>query len=98
MMHSATRHLAAEHSFIATVPIMVAATGYALFKAIKLYTATDIPFMVAGFVEAFIAAIMAINGFIALAGRVSLVPFVIYRLMHLFLGMPAKPAINLVVD
>ena len=81
MILGATRSLAAEYSFVAAVPIMVAATGYDMLKSIHLFTAGDIPMLAVGFVGSFIAAIIAVKAFIALVGHVSLVPFAIYRLI-----------------
>ncbi|MDO5537948.1 MAG: undecaprenyl-diphosphate phosphatase [Desulfovibrionaceae bacterium] len=81
MILGATRTLAAEYSFVAAVPIMVAATGYDMLKSIGLFTAADIPFLAVGFIGSFISALIAIKWFIALVGRVSLVPFAVYRLI-----------------
>lgn len=81
MILGAGRKLAAEYSFVAAVPIMVAATGYDMLKSIGLFTAADIPFLAVGFVGSFISALVAIKAFIALVGRVSLVPFAVYRLI-----------------
>lgn len=81
MILGASRTLAAEYSFVAAVPIMVAAVGYDMLKSLHLFTAADIPFMAVGFVGAFISALLAIKGFISLVGHVSLVPFAVYRLV-----------------
>ena len=81
MILGAGRKLAAEYSFVAAVPIMVAATGYDMFKSIQLFTTADIPFLAVGFIGSFISALIAIKAFIALVGRMSLVPFAIYRLI-----------------
>ena len=81
MILGAQRPVAAEYSFIAAVPIMVAATGYDLLKSISLFSMDDFAFMAVGFVGAFISALLAIKAFVALVGRVSLVPFAVYRLI-----------------
>ena len=81
MLLGASRKLAAEYSFVAAVPIMVAATGYDMLKSLGFFTAADIPFMAVGFIVSFFAALLAIKGFIALVARVSLVPFAVYRLI-----------------
>lgn len=75
------RGLAAEYSFIAAVPIMVAATGYDMLKSWSLFTSADLPFFAIGMVGAFFSAILAIRVFVRLLSRVSLVPFAIYRLI-----------------
>lgn len=76
----AKRGIAAEYSFIAAVPIMLAATGYDLLKNWQLFTSADIPFFAVGMISAFISAILAIRVFVALLARVTLTPFAIYRL------------------
>ncbi len=75
------RKLAAEYSFIAAVPIMVAATGYDLLKTWHLFTAADVPFFAVGMVGSFISALLAVKIFVALLARVTLVPFAVYRLL-----------------
>ncbi len=81
MILGASRRLAAEYSFVAAVPLMVAATGYDMLKGLNLFTAADIPFLAVGFVGSFVSALVAIKAFIALVGRISLVPFAVYRLI-----------------
>lgn len=77
----AKRNIAAEYSFIAAVPIMLAATGYDLLKTWHLFSAGDLPFFAAGIAGAFISALLAIKIFVALLARVTLLPFAIYRLI-----------------
>ena len=81
MMLGAKRGMAAEYSFVAAVPIMVAATGYDLLKSWHLFTTADIPFFAIGIVGSFVAALAAVKIFVALLGRITLVPFAIYRLI-----------------
>ncbi len=81
MLLGTGRTLAAEYSFIAAVPIMVAATGYDLLKSWHVLSAADIPFFALGIVASFIAALLAIKGFVSLLSRMTLVPFAIYRLL-----------------
>ncbi len=81
MLLGAQRQVAAEYSFIAAVPIMVAATGYDLFKSWHILTVADIPFFALGFVGSFVAALAAVKVFVALLGRVTLIPFAVYRLL-----------------
>lgn len=75
------RGVAAEYSFIAAVPIMIAATGYDLLKSWQLFTGADLPFFCVGMVVAFISALLAIRTFVALLAHVTLAPFAIYRLI-----------------
>lgn len=77
----ARRGVAAEYSFIAAVPIMLAATGYDLLKNWSLFTSADIPFFSVGMIGAFVSALIAVKVFVALLARVTLAPFAIYRLL-----------------
>lgn len=81
MILGASRPLAAEYSFIAAVPIMVAATGYDLLKNAAIFTSGDITFFIVGTVGAFISALLAVKVFVRLLSNVTLVPFAIYRLL-----------------
>ncbi|MDR1857471.1 MAG: undecaprenyl-diphosphate phosphatase [Desulfovibrio sp.] len=81
MLLGAGRPLAAEYSFIAAVPIMVAATGYDLLKSLGAFSASDIPFFLVGLAGSFVSALLAVKLFIALVGRMTLVPFAVYRLL-----------------
>ena len=80
MILGAERKTAAEYSFVAAVPIMFAATGYDMLKTWGLFGVGDLPFLAMGFVVSFIAAWIAIRGFIALLGAMTLRPFAFYRL------------------
>lgn len=80
MLLGARRSLAAEYSFIAAVPIMFAATAYDLLKNLSLFTTADIPFFAVGLIGSFVSALAAVKIFVALMGRVTLIPFAIYRL------------------
>ena len=66
MLLGAKRHLAAEYSFIAAVPVMFAATGYDLLKNWDLFTANDLPLFITGMICAFLAAWITIKVFILL--------------------------------
>lgn len=80
MLLGAERKLAAEYSFIAAVPVMVAATGYDFYKNGALFSNNDLLFLALGFVVSFFAAWAAIKGFILLLGKFTLRPFAWYRL------------------
>ncbi len=81
MLLGAKRKLAAEYSFIAAVPIMVAATGYDLLKSWHLFSADDISFFALGVVASFLAALAAVKVFVSLISHMTLIPFAIYRLL-----------------
>ena len=81
MLLGARRDLAAEYSFIAAVPLMVAATGYATLKAWALFTMTQLPLFATGMLFSFLFAWAAVKTFIALMGRLTLRPFAWYRVL-----------------
>lgn len=81
MLLGCERKLAAEYSFIAAVPIMIAATGFDMLKSMHLFSASDLPFLAVGFVVSYFAAWAAVKGFIGLLQRVTLRPFAYYRLV-----------------
>ncbi len=80
MLLGASRKLSAEYSFIAAVPIMVAATGYDLLKSWQILSVDDASFFALGIVASFITALIAIKSFVALLSRITLIPFAVYRL------------------
>lgn len=80
MLLGARRGVAAEYSFIAAVPIMIAATGYDMLKNHGLFTLADLPFLAVGFVVSFLSAWAAVRLFIGLLARMTLRPFAVYRL------------------
>ncbi len=81
MLLGAKRSLATEYSFIAAVPIMVAATGFDMLKSLSLFSVADIPFFAVGILGSFISALLAVKVFVALVGRMTLAPFAVYRLL-----------------
>ena len=80
MLLGADRRVAAEYSFIAAVPIMVAATTFDLYKSFADLSPADIPFFLTGMTVSFVVALAAIKVFVGLVGRISLRPFAWYRL------------------
>ena len=80
MLLGAHRSLAAEYSFIAAVPIMLAATGFELFKSAGELSRADVPFFLVGSLVSFLSALIAIKVFMGLIKRISLRPFAWYRL------------------
>ena len=81
MLLGADRKLAAEYSFIAAVPIMIAATGFDLLSHWTLFEREDILVLAIGFVFAFLSAWAAVKVFISLVQKISLRPFAYYRLL-----------------
>lgn len=81
MVLGANRKVAAEYSFVAAVPIMIAATSYDLYSCWRLLDTADLPLFAAGFAVSFISALLAVKLFISLVGRMGLRPFAYYRLI-----------------
>jgi undecaprenyl-diphosphatase len=74
------RRTAAMYSFLAAVPIMVAATLYDLIRSWSLLAASDIVPFALGFFVAFASAWAAVEFFLSLLGRFTLRPFAWYRI------------------
>ncbi len=74
------RKTAAEYSFLAAVPVMVAAAAYDLLKSWSYLERSDIVLFAVGFGVSFVSAAIAVKSFIALVQRWSLAPYAYYRL------------------
>ncbi len=74
------RRTSAEYSFLAAVPVMIAATVYDVFKARHFLDFDDVAMFATGFVVSFVSAAIAVKTFIALVQRWSLAPFAWYRI------------------
>jgi undecaprenyl-diphosphatase len=72
---------AADFTFIMAVPIMAGASFLSLLKNWHYLTAADLPFFIAGFISAFIFALISIRFFLKLINRVKLIPFAVYRII-----------------
>ena len=81
MFLGSSRRLAAEYSFIAAVPIMMAATGFEIVKGWELLDTSNIISLCIGFTVAFISAWFAVKAFIQFLSRATLRPFAYYRLL-----------------
>lgn len=75
------RKVAAEFSFLMAVPLIFAASFYDLYKNWSLMSVDDISPFALGLLVAFVSAIAAVKGFIALLSRTSLAPFAYYRIV-----------------
>ncbi len=80
LLNGLDRKTAAEYSFLAAVPVMMAASGYDLYKTWGQFQKGDIVFLGIGFVVSFIVAYFTVAAFIRLLGRWTLKPFAWYRL------------------
>ncbi len=72
---------AADFTFIMAVPIMLGASVLSLAKNWQYFTIDVFPFMAAGFISAFIFALVSIKFFLKLINKVKLIPFAIYRIL-----------------
>lgn len=72
---------ASDFTFIMAVPIMAGASGLSLLKNWQYITAADLPFFIAGFISAFVFALVSIRFFLKLINQIRLVPFAVYRIV-----------------
>jgi undecaprenyl-diphosphatase len=75
---------AADFTFIMAVPIMAGASLISLLKNWEYFTMDALPFFIAGFISAFVFAMISIRFFLKLINKVKLVPFAIYRIVIAF--------------
>ena len=80
MLAGVERRTAAEYSFFAAVPLMMAATGLKLIEILPKLSGAQAGVFALGFVVAFLSAWAAVKCFIHFLGRHTLVPFAWYRL------------------
>lgn len=81
LLLEASRPIAAEYSFLAAVPIMVAATGLSLYSDFEHLQADNLSFFLVGTLVSFLSALAAIKILVSLISRVSFRPFAWYRLL-----------------
>ncbi|WP_370295223.1 undecaprenyl-diphosphate phosphatase [Rossellomorea marisflavi] len=72
---------ASDFTFIMAVPIMAGASGISLLKNWMYMTPEFAPFLITGFISAFIFAYLSIRFFLTVISRIKLIPFAIYRLV-----------------
>lgn len=72
---------AADFTFIMAVPIMAGASLLSLMKNWHYMTTGTLPIVIAGFISAFIFALISIRFFLKLINKVKLIPFAIYRIL-----------------
>jgi undecaprenyl-diphosphatase len=72
---------AADFTFIMAVPIMAGASFLSLLKNWQYFTLEALPFFIAGFISAFVFALLSIRFFLKLINKIKLVPFAIYRIV-----------------
>jgi undecaprenyl-diphosphatase len=72
---------ASDFTFIMAVPIMAGASLLKIVKYWDDFTPEVLPFFIAGFISAFIFALICIRFFLILIDKVKLTPFAIYRIV-----------------
>ncbi|MFJ7728817.1 undecaprenyl-diphosphate phosphatase [Neobacillus sp. NPDC097160] len=72
---------AADFTFIMAVPIMAGASFLSLLKNWEYMTMDALPIFIAGFISAFIFALLSIRFFLKLINKIKLLPFAIYRIV-----------------
>jgi undecaprenyl-diphosphatase len=75
------RPAAAEFSFVLAIPTMLAATTYSLYKTWGELTFDGATLIAAGFVSAFIVALIVVRAVLAVIGRIGFTPFGYYRIV-----------------
>ena len=81
MAFGLARGPAAEWSYLAAVPAILAATVYKLWSARDALASDDLAFLTVGFLASAVSAFAAVRLFTAWLRRTTLVPFAIYRLV-----------------
>jgi undecaprenyl-diphosphatase len=72
---------ASDFTFIMAVPIMAGASFISLLKNWEYFTLDAMPFFIAGFISAFVFALLSIRFFLKLINKIKLIPFAIYRIL-----------------
>jgi undecaprenyl-diphosphatase len=75
------RTAAAEFSFLAAIPIILAASVYDLFASRDILGLSDIPFFAVGFIVSFLTAWLAVRFFLRFLQTATLRPFGWYRIV-----------------
>jgi undecaprenyl-diphosphatase len=81
MCFGLSRTAATEFSFFLAVPVMFAASGYDLYKSRDFLSADDLSIFLAGFVTAFIAALIVIKVLIRYVASHDFTAFAWYRII-----------------
>ena len=75
-----SRQAATEFSFFLAIPTMFAATCYELYKHHALFSRDDVGMLAAGFVTAFVSAMLAVKGLLHYVQRHDFAVFAWYRI------------------
>jgi undecaprenyl-diphosphatase len=75
-----SRQAATEFSFFLAIPIMFAATGYDVYKNLATFDTEQVALFAAGFVTAFVSALLAVKGFVRYIAHHDFSAFAWYRI------------------
>src|SRR3954453_23158436 len=81
MMMGASKRAAAEFSFFLAMPTLAGAFAYDLLKNYKFLSANDVMIIVAGFLSAFVAALVVVKLFLDYVSRHGFTPFAYWRII-----------------
>jgi undecaprenyl-diphosphatase len=81
MLLGAEKRAAAEFSFFLAMPTMAGAFTYDLLKNYKILSFDDLALIAAGFVAAFVSALLVVNMFLAYVSRHGFTPFAWWRIV-----------------
>ncbi|MFH1080554.1 MAG: undecaprenyl-diphosphatase UppP [Pseudomonadota bacterium] len=70
-----------EFTFLLAVPTMLAATGYDLIKSGSQFSAGELQYLLAGFVTAFVVALLSIKFLLRFIKTHTFIPFGVYRIV-----------------
>jgi undecaprenyl-diphosphatase len=73
--------IAAEFSFIISVPVMIIAVMYDLIKTASVLSSNDLQIIGIGFIVSFIVGYSSILWLLKVLKRASLTPFIVYRIL-----------------
>ena len=81
MLMGADKRSAAEFSFFLAMPTMAGAFTYDLLKNYKILSANDVTIIVAGFLSAFVAALLVVKLLLDYVSRHGFTPFAYWRIL-----------------
>jgi len=81
MLMGASKRAAAEFSFFLAMPTMAGAFAYDLLKNYKILSANDAAIIVAGFLSAFVAALLVVKLLLDYVSRHGFTPFAYWRIL-----------------
>lgn len=75
------RRTIVEFSFMLAVPVMIGASGLDIYKSSSVFSSTNIPILITGFLTSFVISILAIKMLLKFIKTNNFIPFGIYRVM-----------------